>query len=366
MTEIDIPNARFADGNVLVGGQPAKQQLVNALEHGYQAVINLRASGEFDEYDEARAVETLGMRYVHIPVAGPEDLTRENARRLHQALLEAADAPVIAHCASGNRVGALMALRAGLLLAHDQTLALRRGTEAGLDPNSSLFSVVESILAEAEPADALSQANIDRFNELAAEWDNDPRHTTLAEAVADAITQNVPLSGAERVLEFGSGTGLVTLQIAPQVKRILAMDSSADMLDELRNKADRLGVSNVALLEGNLPDTRPDGRFDLILSSMTLHHIGDLETLFRLLFDLLEGGGRIALADLDREDGSFHGDKPGIAHHGFDREEVEQWLQAAGFESITFATAHHMEKTDDDGQVRHYPVFLVCAVRPRA
>ena len=211
--------------------------------------------------------------------------------------------------------------------------------------------------------DKLTQSNIDRFNEIAAAWDTDPRRAAVAEAVAGAIRQVAQPTGSERALEFGSGTGMVTLGIAPHVKEIVAMDSSDGMLSQLREKAKKLGTSNVRALEGDLPGRRPDGRFDLVFSSMTLHHIGDVEALFGVLCELLNPGGHIALADLDREDGSFHGDKPGIAHHGFDRAEVETWLKNAGFEGIRFSTAHTMEKEGDDGVVRNYPVFLVYAGR---
>lgn len=210
----------------------------------------------------------------------------------------------------------------------------------------------------------LTQKNIDRFNDLAAEWDTNPRRAATAKAVADAIRQIVPLPGAEQAFEFGCGTGMVTLAVAPHVRHMLAMDSSSEMLATLQDKICRLAVSNIETLEGDLSNTPPTGPFDLILSSMTLHHIADTKSLLHGLFKLLQPGGRIALADLDREDGSFHGDKPGIAHHGFDREELADWLAAAGFVDCRFSTVHRMEKELDDGTTKHFPIFLVCASRP--
>ncbi|MDA3919718.1 MAG: class I SAM-dependent methyltransferase [Salinisphaera sp.] len=210
----------------------------------------------------------------------------------------------------------------------------------------------------------LSQQNIDRFNDLAAEWDTNPRRAATAKAVADAIRQIVPLTGTEQAFEFGCGTGMVTLAVAPHVGHMLAMDSSSEMLASLHDKINRSSTANIETLEGDLADTPPKGRFDLILSSMTLHHIADTKSLLHVLFKLLQPGGRIALADLDREDGSFHGDKPGIAHHGFDREELTDWLAAAGFVDCCFSTVHQMEKEMDDGTTRRFPIFLVRASRP--
>ncbi|MGE5198260.1 MAG: methyltransferase domain-containing protein, partial [Rhodospirillaceae bacterium] len=97
------------------------------------------------------------------------------------------------------------------------------------------------------------------------------------------------------------------------------------------------------------------GTFDLITSSMTLHHVRDLPGLFRAFRALLRAGGRVALADLDREDGTFHEPEVTDVHHlGFDRAELRQLLSEAGFGELQDATAFvHRRKG------REYPVFLV-------
>lgn len=210
----------------------------------------------------------------------------------------------------------------------------------------------------------LRQENIDRFNEIAAEWDKNPRRSETASAVATAIRDAVPLTGDECAFEFGCGTGMVTLALAPYVTSLLAMDSSPAMLDGLREKIRRLEIHNVETLQADLTSAPPLAPFDLILSSMTLHHIADTQSVLQLLYGMLRPGGRIALADLDREDGSFHGDKPGIAHHGFDRDALAGWIAAAGFVDCDFSTAHYMDKTIDDGTTRRFPIFLVSARRP--
>lgn len=212
--------------------------------------------------------------------------------------------------------------------------------------------------------DDLNQQNIDRFNAIAAEWDSQPRHIATASAVADAMRAALAPRGEETLLEFGCGTGLITVALAPHVARIVALDSAPGMIDALVEKLRRHGIDNVEARVGDLPDNPPEGRFDAIVSSMTLHHIGDTDALLRVLWQRLRPGGRIALADLDQEDGSFHGDKPGIAHHGFDRTTLADQLRTAGFAYIEFTTAHHMERTLDDGSTRTFPIFLAVASRP--
>ena len=75
-------------------------------------------------------IEGLGMEYVIFPIAGKDAISYDNARKLDQ-LIKAADGPVLVHCGSANRVGALLALRKSLDGADDEA-ALEYGREGGL------------------------------------------------------------------------------------------------------------------------------------------------------------------------------------------------------------------------------------------
>ena len=84
-----------------------------------------------------------------------------------------------------------------------------------------------------------------------------------------------------------------------------------------------------------------------------------------LVTGLLAPGGRVAFADLAKEDGSFHGpDVPGVMHHGFEPAELTRWLEAAGFADVRVRIAHRMNRPRADGSTREYPVLLVTAQRP--
>ncbi len=135
-----LPNGRLISEDLIVGGQPDEATLNLAKITGIRTVINLRAPGETD-FDEAKAVQSRGMRYVHIPVAGPAGLTPEAVKRFDAALKDAG--PVLAHCASGNRVGALFALRAHQLQGMDPKKALALGEARGL---TSLKAKVKALL----------------------------------------------------------------------------------------------------------------------------------------------------------------------------------------------------------------------------
>jgi uncharacterized protein (TIGR01244 family) len=132
VTAADIrADAGILDGKQWIStGQPDKEILTLARDAGFVAVVDLRGQGEDRGLDEPVEVKALGMEYVSLPVAGPGDVTFENAARL-DSLLGQFDGPVLLHCASGNRVGALVALRASAAGASDDE-AVALGKAAGL------------------------------------------------------------------------------------------------------------------------------------------------------------------------------------------------------------------------------------------
>lgn len=110
-------------------GQPDEAAFKIFADSGYAAVIDLRTDGEDRGLDEEAVVQGLGMDYLSFPI-GSDGISFENARALDEAL-NAYDKPVLVHCASGNRVGALLALRASLNGADDAT-AMELGRQGGL------------------------------------------------------------------------------------------------------------------------------------------------------------------------------------------------------------------------------------------
>jgi uncharacterized protein (TIGR01244 family) len=146
---LPIRNARVPLAGVLSGGQPTPEQIESASRAGFRTVINLRSEQEQGFEWEAEAVEELGMRYVWIPVAGKDGLSHDNVGRLDAALGEALErGPVLLHCASGNRIGAMLALRARWLQDTPADEALDFGLANGL---TSLRETTESLLDAPAP-----------------------------------------------------------------------------------------------------------------------------------------------------------------------------------------------------------------------
>lgn len=209
-----------------------------------------------------------------------------------------------------------------------------------------------------------SWSNTDRFNQAAEKWDENPRRVELAKAVAQAMMKHVPMNGQMSALEFGCGTGLISLELIPKIKEIVALDSSEQMIVVLQSKASERSVSNITAICADLtenPKELSGKAFHLIFSSMTFHHIMDTESILAGLKRHLLPGGYIAIADLDKEDGTFHDDGTEKVHYGFDRENLKQKFENAGFSNIHFETAHVMRKPNKLGEVKDYPIFLLTA-----
>lgn len=147
-------------------------------------------------------------------------------------------------------------------------------------------------------------------------------------------------------------------------QEVVAADSSSGMLAVLQEKAKQLGLDNVHALETDLSQSIPGGPFDLIFSSMTLHHIEDVPALLRQLVAALATGGHLAVADLEEEDDRFHSDKSGIAHFGFKPSLFERWLLEAGLVDVQTSRPYVMEKQGADGVRHQYPIFLATARKP--
>ena len=143
---VEIRNAKLLGDDLLLGGQPTREQLQEIAEAGYVTVIDLRMPDEDRGFDEPAVAKELGLGYHSLPVAGADGMTRENASRLAELLADTERRPVVIHCGSGNRVGGLLALQAFYVDGLSADEALQLGLDNGL---TSLSEAVREHLRRA-------------------------------------------------------------------------------------------------------------------------------------------------------------------------------------------------------------------------
>lgn len=206
----------------------------------------------------------------------------------------------------------------------------------------------------------ISMSETNHFDERAKSWDDDPIKADRATAVADGIRARVPLSPRMRALEYGCGTGLLSFALRPQLGEITLADSSEGMLAVLREKLTATGAAEMYPIKLDLAaDPIPQERYDLIYSLMTFHHIEDIDRILGDLHAMLNSPGWLCVADLDAEDGSFHGPEFRV-HKGFDRDDLGDKARRAEFRSVEFTTVYTTTRSDSAGQTE-FPIFLLVA-----
>lgn len=214
---------------------------------------------------------------------------------------------------------------------------------------------------------------MNEFDQKAQQWDAKSIRVERAQAVAEGIKAAVPLSPHMTALEYGCGTGLVSFALQPELGHITLADSSTGMLAVLREKIAAGNIQNTCTAHNRLrysagmtpvqldliTDPLPAQRYQLIYTLLTLHHIPDTDKILRAFYQLLDSSGYLCVADLDKEDGTFHEDEF-HGHLGFDREELSAKARQAGFQKISFSTVFHMRK-DVNGASKDFPIFLMAA-----
>jgi len=205
-----------------------------------------------------------------------------------------------------------------------------------------------------------SAHTVSDFDARAATWDDDPTKIERARAIADAILREVPLAPSMAALEYGAGTGLLGFMLRDRVGELTLADISEGMLEVAQRKIAASGDSRVRAVKLDLTtDPLPAARYDLVFSAMTLHHLPDTVGILQRFHALLRPHGVLCIADLDTEDGSFHG--AGFdGHLGFDRAVLGAQAGAAGFMRVRFSTAYEMRKAVG-GNMRTFPIFLMVA-----
>lgn len=190
-------------------------------------------------------------------------------------------------------------------------------------------------------------------------WDDEKR-TKRAKIIAGQIAAAVGLKASDRALEFGCGTGLISLNLYEQVQEIVCVDTSKGMIDVLNTKIQQRNITNMTAYQADINNGYPlSPHYDVIYTSMALHHILDIDTTLANLYQLLKPAGHLCIVDLDEDDGSFHqSEKDFQGHNGFNQQALQQVLAQIGFRALESHAFYHDVK-QDGAAVLPYSLFIM-------
>jgi 2-polyprenyl-3-methyl-5-hydroxy-6-metoxy-1,4-benzoquinol methylase len=196
---------------------------------------------------------------------------------------------------------------------------------------------------------------MNRFDAVAKDWDNKPTSKLIAQKSALGIKAHVNLQNKD-ILDYGCGSGLLAFSVSQEAKSVLGMDNSTGMVEVFNQKAKEFGFDNIHAMKHNINEQNlASNQFDVIISSMTLHHILKPENFFTQCQKALKNGGYLCISDLDEEDGTFHAkhNNDGVEHFGFSHEQIKTLYKNSGFELIYLENI--CEITRENGV---FPIFL--------
>lgn len=201
-----------------------------------------------------------------------------------------------------------------------------------------------------------------RFDQVADKYDT-PDKFERSKIIIKNILDKVPVNKSFKVLDIGAGTGTIDVLLSPFVKEIIALDLSEGMLNVFKKKIKEQGIRNIRIYKKDIfRDGFPEKDFDLIITAMTFHHLDDPAEALNHLKGYLKKGGYIAVADLYKEDGSFHSDNTDVKHFGFDENDIKTWLEKTDLEKVDYRIVHSIIK-EREGKKKEYPIFLTIAIK---
>jgi len=182
--------------------------------------------------------------------------------------------------------------------------------------------------------------NTDKFEMIASVYDT-PERVQIAKVSADAIREYLVDAKSKNAIDFGCGTGLVGMNLLNDFKSILFLDTSLNMINQIKNKITSSNIQNVDTLCFDFEkDSLSDLHTDYIFMSQVLLHIEDFQSVLLKLYDVLNPGGHLIIIDFNKNDEIVSD----MVHNGFDQERLMDIMSNIGYNSIQSKTFYKGSK----------------------
>ena len=173
------------------------------------------------------------------------------------------------------------------------------------------------------------------FKNRAKEWDTEKR-IKRAKIISDKILELVSNNKDKSIMEYGCATGLIGFNLKEKFKKLTLIDNELEMINIIKNKISTYKTTNIYPIKLDLTTEKYNKeKFDIIYTSLTLHHILNTKNIIKKFHDLLNENGILIIIDLDKEDGNFHINSPNFeGHNGFEHSYIENTMKEVGFKNI--------------------------------
>jgi excisionase family DNA binding protein len=184
------------------------------------------------------------------------------------------------------------------------------------------------------------------FNEIAEKWDK-IRQEYYDESIKNKLFDNNLLESNMIVMDIGAGNGYFSLSVSRFVKKVISVDISVEMINELKRKAEKGNIKNIELIESDGLDVPvEDSCVDLICTNMYLHHIEKPEEALKEMYRILKPGGKIFLSDYLEHKNKKLVDEMHDLWFGFSKLQLEEYLKKSSFKNIKYEKLDNKLKND--------------------
>ncbi|MDQ1911140.1 class I SAM-dependent methyltransferase [Paenibacillus sp. GD4] len=176
--------------------------------------------------------------------------------------------------------------------------------------------------------------NTDKFEMIAAVYDT-PERIQIAKESSDAIRTYLVDAKSKNAIDFGCGTGLVGMNLVNDFHSMLFLDTSQNMINQIKQKISALNIHNADTLCFDFEkESLPNFHADYIFMAQVLLHIHDVELVLSRLFDVLNEGGHVLIVDFNKNE-KITSD---LVHNGFDQAELAGMMSKIGYRNIQSQT----------------------------
>ncbi|MDQ0061638.1 class I SAM-dependent methyltransferase [Paenibacillus harenae] len=176
--------------------------------------------------------------------------------------------------------------------------------------------------------------NTDKFEMIANTYDT-PERIQVAKVSSDAIREYLVDANSKNAIDFGCGTGLVGMNLLNDFNSVLFLDTSQNMINQIKQKISDFNIENAATLCFDFEkEDLSDLHADYIFMAQVLLHINDVEFVLSRLFDVLNEGGHLIIVDFNENENVVSD----IVHNGFDQVKLTDMMTKIGYSNIQSKT----------------------------